>query len=185
MPKVDPTPDGRDVSIGQRQARLRNLNSKPESHGTEKLPRHDLSLEFTLPASQADAVIDFEGEIENLWNKDGAPRFREITDRIALDFKAVGVAKLGPVRGDVVEFDATLKKVSVLFTPEKKLLVHAQLRIDPTDHTEWLTQAQCAGAIKFGFKGKVLIKGAGDEDDDNEQLPLTQTNGAGEQPAAH
>jgi hypothetical protein len=185
MPKVEPTPDGREISIPTRQARFLNLNSKPEQHGTEKQPRNDLSIEFTLSASQAGEIIDFDGNIESLWNKNGEPRFREILDPLLLGFKARGIAKLGPARDDTTEFDATLKKVAVLLVPESKLTVFAQLRIDPTGHTEWLTRAQCAGTIKFGFKGKVLVKTASDEDDDadgkkpDQQLPLGSANGHG------
>jgi hypothetical protein len=190
MPKVEPTPDGREISIPVRQARLRNLNSKPENHGNEKQPRNDLSIEFTLNKDQAESIIDFDGNIESLWNKNGEPRFREVVDTLPLSFKARGVAKLGPARDDTAEFDATLKKVSVLLMPENKLSVFAQLRIDPTGHTEWLTRAECAGSIKFGFKGKVLVKTAADDDEDGDkkgaQLPLGAANGNGaDATAAH
>lgn len=190
MPKVEPTPDGRDISIPSRQAKFRNLNSKPEQHGTEKEPRNDLSLEFTLTAAQAAEIIDFDGNIETLWNKNGEPRFREVVDAMPLNFKARGIAKLGPARDDTTEFNATLKKVAVLLAPETKVTVFAQVRIDPTGHTEWLTRAECAGIIKFGFKGKVLVKSSADEDDEDGekkggQLPLEQAGNGADAPAAH
>lgn len=196
MPKVEPTPDGREISIKSRQAILHNLNSKPENHGSDKLPRNDLSIEFTLNAADAREIIDYDGNLEQLWNKNGEPRFREMTDALPLSFKARGIAKLGPARGETTEFDATLKHVSVLLASEHKLNVFAQLRVDPTGHTEWLTQAQCAGTLKFSFKGAVLVKASADDDEDGDgdedgaakggQLPLGEANGSGaESPAAH
>jgi hypothetical protein len=191
MPKVEPTPDGREISIPSRQALLRNLNSKPEQHGEERLPRNDLSIEFTLKAKDAARIIDFEGDIESLWDDNGMPRFKELAEAIPLDFKARGIAKIGPARDESVSFDATLKKVGVLLSAEREVIVSAQVRIDPTGHTEMLTAAQCAGTIKFSFKGAVLVKAQadGEDDDDNVQLELgAARNGSdegAEAPATH
>lgn len=176
-PKVLPTPEGREIVLKSRQAKITNVNSKPEQHGKELAPRVDVSIEFIVADVDVDQIINVEGRSSVLWNSKGEPIFRELGEGLIPldDLKAQGTGSIGPVRGSSEKLETvTLKKVSVLLGLKNEATVHAQLRFDPTGYAELVTRLQCARMCKFSFNGAVLVNaGPDDEDPDGQdKLPL-------------
>lgn len=179
-PKVLPTPEGREIVLKSRQAKFTNLNLKPEASGKDLIARADLSIEFLVADKDVAQVVHVEEGVdvlEILWNSDGDPRLLELGGAFELDFKAQGSCRIGPLRGEGSAFDvATLKKITVAINLKHELVVHAQLRVDPTGELEMLQRLQLARTCKFSFKGAVLVNAGPDEDDPNDdgqdRLPL-------------
>lgn len=175
-PKVLPTPEGREIVLRSRQAKVTNFNLKPEVHGKDLLSRADLSIEFLVADADVKQIVACDGDVlELLWNKKtGEPRLSELGGKIPFAFKAQGSGRVGPLRGEGAEFDVmTLKNVSAEVNLKRELVVCAQLRIDPTSHLEMLERCHVARTLKFSFNGAVLVNASPDEGDDGQdRLPL-------------
>src|SRR3989304_10618744 len=70
-PKVTPTPEGRSIQLKSRQAKVTNLNLKPEASGKDLVARADISIEFLLADKEIDQLVAFEGGAELLWEEAG------------------------------------------------------------------------------------------------------------------
>src|SRR3972149_2536549 len=77
-PKVTPTPEGRSIQLKSRQAKVTNLNLKPEASGKDLVARADISIAVLLADKEIDQLVAFEGGAELLWNDDGGPRLQEL-----------------------------------------------------------------------------------------------------------
>lgn len=176
MPKVLPAPEGREIVLKSRQAKISNVNSKPEQHGKDLEPRVDVSIEFIVAGDDVDQILAVDGLAKKLlWNHKGEPIFKELGGPVPLNFKAQGTGSIGPVRGAGEKLElVTLKKVSAELGLNNEATVHAQLRFDPTGLAELVTRLQCARMCKFSFNGAVLVNAPPDEDnpDGQDKLPL-------------
>lgn len=179
-PKILPTPEGRAIVLKSRQAKLTNLNLKPEVSGKDLVARADLSIEFLVADKDVAQIIHLEAGVdvaEILWNEKGEPRLLELGGPLELNFKAQGKGRIGPLRSEGTDFDVlTLKRVTAEIGLKHELVVAAQLRLDPTDHLEMLQRCQLARTCKFSFNGAVLINtgpdGEDPSDDGQDKLPL-------------
>jgi len=102
----------RSVNLPLVQAKVSNLNFKPEKHGDEFQPRADVSLEFLVRDEDVDEFVNVKSNpLKVLWHRDGSPMFRELGDAgIPIGLKAQGTARIGASEEALLEFDTSTMK---------------------------------------------------------------------------
>lgn len=160
------------LSIPRRTAIVRNVNFKPERHGSEWIARVDLSIEFVLvDAHEVAALVrtlDTPPD-ELLWGE-GGQQFQLVdVARLPLDIALFGELKLSErkARSMMKIETAELKKIAIELLPDYQVKVFAQLRFDPTGHAERITQIGVDRECSFEFGG-TFEESPVDEDDEGD-----------------
>lgn len=157
----------RTVDLPLVQAKVTNLNFKPEKHGAEFQPRADMSIEFLVQDEHVDEFVNTKSNpLKVLWHGDGAPMFRELGDTgIPIALKAQGTAKIGASEEALLTFDtATLKSIRVKPLINRQLQVSCQIRVDPTDHLDELGDLAVHQSAVVSFDGSQVANGNKNED---------------------
>jgi hypothetical protein len=160
----------REVSLGLRTAKVKNLNFSPEKAGDKLVERADLSLEFLIEEADVPAVVFTRGNpLQVLWDGKGEPQLREVPI-LALDLRVVGEATFNMENrddDDAMTFeDAVMKKATFEPMLGRKGVLRCQVRVDPTDSLEELAALVIEGKCKFSFVGA----GAAEDEDDQGKL---------------
>lgn len=149
-----PKKSKRKINLELRQAKISNLNLKPEKHGQDLQPRIDISVGFVVKDMEIDELISCKGNpLKLLWHKDKTVMFREIKS-FDVDFEAVGTLTIGVTDEHTVEFEnAKLKKIEITPFIELQAGVKCQIRVDPTGHLEALDEMLIQQDCLVAFSG--------------------------------
>ncbi|HZF28721.1 MAG TPA: hypothetical protein VE907_06370 [Gammaproteobacteria bacterium] len=170
----DKEPAERGIKFKVRPSIVSNVVISPEKHGKEFVEKHDVIFEQLLEKAEVGQFfepIDGVDAIEFFWTDEGLLRYAEL-GHLPIDLKALGIVKLGYVKGSAIEFTGTLKKLSIEIKDDYRATLYGQVRVDPGNHHKMLAQLKVEHACKLGFDGAVDEKHEPGDDDSQAELPV-------------
>lgn len=161
-------PEGRDLLIGRRQVKVKNLNHSPEKAGVDLVEKVDLSLEMEFSQADIDLWVETRKGVASqiLFDDEGHPNLPALLD-FPLDLQAEGKITLQHPRGKkLLEFDyAVLKKPHLAQAFGRKAIFSCQVRVSPDSHLSELGKIRIEQAALFSFNGSSTV----DEDSEEQE----------------